>query len=37
MLQLEAGCRRAGLNLQVVHVMDLLDRAYRKESAAPSP
>ena len=37
MLQLEAGCRRAGLNLQVVHVMDLLDRAYRKEGATPSP
>lgn len=35
MLQLEAGCRRAGLNLPVVHVVDLLDRAYRKESPAP--
>ena len=34
MAQLEAGVRRQGLNVRVVHVMELLDRAYR---AAPAP
>ncbi len=34
-LQLAAGVRRAGLDLEVLHLMELLDRAY--ESAEPSP
>lgn len=32
MIQLEAGLRRAGRSARVVHVVELLDEAYRKES-----
>jgi glycolate oxidase iron-sulfur subunit len=32
MTQLEAGVRRRGLSSQVVHVVELLDRAYRSAS-----
>ncbi len=28
LLQLQLGARRAGMNVEVLHVMDLLDRAY---------
>lgn len=34
-LQIEAGCRNIGLDVQVAHVMDLLDQAYRAEKPAP--
>ncbi len=30
LLQLQLGARRAGMNVEVVHVMDLLDRAYER-------
>ena len=33
-LQIEAGCRSAGYALPVVHVVDLLDQAYRAERQA---
>ena len=29
MAQLEAGARRSGLNVQITHPVELLDRAYR--------
>ena len=34
MMQLETGVRRAGLNARVVHVVELLDEAYRAEGRA---
>ena len=36
MIQLEAGVRRSGLDAEVLHVVDLLDRAYA-EGERPSP
>ncbi|MCC7353218.1 MAG: 4Fe-4S dicluster domain-containing protein [Anaerolineae bacterium] len=34
-LQIEAGCRNANLDIQVAHVADLLDQAYRAEKHVP--
>ncbi len=35
MMQLEAGLRRHGMDGRVVHVIELLDRAYRREGRPP--
>ena len=36
MLQLRAGCRRAGLRAEVKHVIELLDESYRSEIPTPA-
>jgi glycolate oxidase iron-sulfur subunit len=36
MIQLEAGVRRAGLNAEVLHVVELIDRAYEGGDSSPT-